>query len=311
MNIEQLQYFISVAEHGSVNSVADAFFMTPQGINASLRKLEAEFDSSLLIRTQKGITLTPQGHLFLEWAKTVVTQYGKMQLVLAAYNNESRNLSGTLSVFSASIFTEAVLPSLIHSFTQIFPNVNIKIVTVNASDILEQFFQSRCNVAVLTSGKTYLESAIQACCQDNIKVIYLMQDRLVLCAQPNHPLMKHTTISAELLEEYVMKTKNSVSFFHILTNNYDGTSYPKAVSDSNLAELHKRLIRENNVLTCMPKLAYQHSFQNDGFAAIPMGKENNTVHAILYRDDEQLAEHELIQEFVHSLERRFNLRYGI
>ena len=51
MHIEQLKYFLSVVEHGSVNSVADTFFMTPQAINASLRKLEAEFDSPLLIRS--------------------------------------------------------------------------------------------------------------------------------------------------------------------------------------------------------------------------------------------------------------------
>ena len=35
MNIEQLRYFLSVAEHGSVNSVADRFFMTPQAISIS------------------------------------------------------------------------------------------------------------------------------------------------------------------------------------------------------------------------------------------------------------------------------------
>lgn len=311
MNIEQLKYFISVAEHGSVNSVADAFFMTPQGINASLRKLEAEFDSPLLNRSKKGITLTPQGHLFIEWAKTLVNQYDKMQLVLTAYNNESSNLSGTLSVFSASIFTEAFLPSAVHAFMQIFPNTNIKITTVNANDILEQFFQKRCNIAFLTAGKAYLEQTIQAYGDENTKLRYLMQDRLVLCAQPNHPLMKHATVSAESLEHYIRNNKASVSFFHVLTDNSDSILYPKAVSDSNSAELHKKLIRENNVVTCMPKFAYRHSFQSDGFAAVPIGHENSTVHAILYRDDVQIAEHELIQQFVHSLERNFNIHYGL
>lgn len=310
MNIDQLRYFLSVAEHGSVNSVADTFFMTPQAINASLRKLEAEFDSPLLSRSKKGITLTPQGQMFNEWAKTIVNQYEKMQLILTAYNNENSALSGSLSVFSASIFTETFLPSMIHDFTQIFPNTNIKILTVSINDALPHFFKGYCDVVFLTAGKNYLENTLRTYGNDKMRLLALMQDRLVICAQPNHPLMKYTSISAELLTEYIPKTKTSISFFHTLATDGNGKLYPQAVSDSTSAELHKQLMRDNNVVTCMPKLAYQQKFQADGFASVPMGEEDTTVHAILYRDDDTLEENELIRQFVRTLQHRFATRYG-
>ena len=310
MHMDQLKYFLSVTEHGSVNAVANQFFMTPQAINASLRKLEAEFDSPLLNRSKKGITLTPQGLLFAEWAKNIVGQYEKMQLVLTAYNNESSKLSGSLSVFSASIFTEAFLPSLVHDFTQIFPNTNIKIITVNSTDILHHFFKGYCNVVFLSAGINYLNNVIQTYGEQNTKLLILMQDRLVLCAQPNHPLMKYNKLSVELLTEYIPRTKTSISFYHTLANNSEGVLYPQAVSDSNSAELHKQLMQENNVVTCMPMLAYRQKFQNDGFAAVPMGEDDSTVHAILYRDDPAQPDYELIQKFVHTLQRQFATRYG-
>lgn len=310
MNIEQLKYFLTVAEYGSVNSVADRFFMTPQAINASLRKLEAEFDSPLLNRSKKGVTLTPQGLLFAEWAKTIVNQYEKMQLVLTAYNNESITLSGTLSVFSASIFTDTFLPSMVHSFTQVFPNTIIKIITVNSSDILSHFFNGFCNVAFLTAGKLLLENAMRSHGDEKIKLLILMQDRLVLCGDLKHPLMKHAVISSELLTEYIPTTSSSISFFYALTANSSGILHKKAISDSSSVELHKKLMRENNVVTCMPQLAYRNSFHSDDFASVPMTGEDTIVHAILYRDDDSLPEYELIQQFVHSLQHQFATRYG-
>lgn len=310
MNIEQLKYFLTVAEYGSVNSVADRFFMTPQAINASLRKLEAEFDSPLLNRSKKGVTLTPQGLLFAEWAKTIVNQYEKMQLILNAYNNASIALSGTLSVFSASIFTDAFLPSMVHDFTQIFPDTNIKIITVNSSDILPHFFNGFCNVAFLTAGKQLLDNALLTQGDSHTKLLILMQDSFVLCAQQNHPLMKYSVVPTEFLSEYIPRTNTPISFFYVLTANSSGILHKKAISDSSSVELHKKLMRENNVVTCMPQLAYRNSFHNDGFASVPMGGEETVVHAILYRDDDSLPEHELIQQFVHSLQHQFATRYG-
>jgi DNA-binding transcriptional LysR family regulator len=309
MHIEQLKYFLSVVEHGSVNSVANTFFMTPQAINASLRKLEAEFDSPLLIRSKKGVTLTPQGMIFAEWAKNLLNQYEKMQLVLTAYNNESSTLSGTLSVFSASVFTDTFLPSMVRNFTQLFPNTTLKIMTVNANEILTHLFNGYCHVAFLSAGRNYLTHAIEAHEEQNIKVLELASDTLVFCTKPGHPFTQYANVSYLTLSEYIQNSNNPVSFYHVLGTNSEWIAYPKAISDSDSAELHKKLMLENNVITCMPKLAYQHSFQNDGFTAISTGEPNAFIHAIVYRDDDTLQEHALIQQFVHTLTQQFRARY--
>ena len=309
MHIEQLKYFLSVVEHGSINSVADTFFMTPQAINASLRKLEAEFDSPLLIRSKKGVTLTPQGMIFAEWAKNLLNQYEKMQLVLTAYNNETSTLSGTLSIFAASIFTDTFLPSVVRNFTQLFPNTTLKIMTVNANEILTHLFNGYCHVAFLSAGRNYLTHAIEAHEEQNIKLLTLASDNLVLCTKPNHPLMQLSNVSYYSLAEFIQNSNNPISLYYILGKDSEGIAYPKAISDSNSAELHKKLMLENNVVTCMPKLAYQYSFQNDGFSAIPIGTDDTIVHALLYRENENLPENELIQQFVNTLTQQFHTRY--
>ena len=310
MNIKQLRYFLQVVESGSVNAAAQKFYMTPQAINVSIRKLEEEYESPLLVRSKKGVTLTPQGHVFASYAKEVIEKNEKIHLLLQAYNAQDSNLSGTLSVFSASIFTETILPTAVHNFTQIFPQTNVKIMQVNSIDILNHLLNGYCDIALLTANKPYLEQFLSRHRDKNIKMMPLLIDRIIVCARADHPLMHQKSITADVLEDYIKQTNNPVSFFHVLFLDSDGMQYPKAISSSNSVELHKKLILENNVLTCMPKMAYQSAFQNEGFAAIPLGSDDTTIHALLYRDDPNQENYELTNRFVRTLQKQFEQRYG-
>ena len=310
MNIEQLRYFLQVIESGSVNAAAQKFYMTPQAINASIRKLEEEYDSPFLIRSKKGIELTPQGHLFAAYAKDVLDKNQKISLLLQAYNNQEAQLSGTASVFSASIYTEIFLPTVWRDFKAVYPDTNIKLVTVNSSDILSHFFGGYCDIAFLTAGREYLEEALQEQGNHTTKMIPLLSDSVVLCASPYHPLLGGGSISPKELAAYIQTTSTPISFFHILTIRNEGIQYQNALSDAGSAELHKMLMQEGNVITCMPRMAYQTLFQNDGFVAIPLSHVDNTLHALLYRDDPTSSNHELIMRFTQSLQRQFTHRYG-
>lgn len=68
-------YFLAAVETGSVNATAQKFFITPQAMNSSLKKLEQELESPLLSRDSKGVTLTLQGQLFYMYAQNIVSQY--------------------------------------------------------------------------------------------------------------------------------------------------------------------------------------------------------------------------------------------
>jgi len=132
----------------------------------------------------------------------------------------------------------------------------------------------------------------------------------MICARAEHPLMHQSAITSDVLEEYMRRTNNPVSFYYILTLASDGMKYPKAISSSNSAELHKKLMLENNVLTTMPKMAYQSSFQNDGFAAIPLGSDDTTIHALLYRDNPESKNYDFTNRFIRTLQKLFEQRYG-
>ncbi|MCD8083393.1 MAG: LysR family transcriptional regulator [Clostridiales bacterium] len=68
MTYQQLIYFCTACECGSVTKAAEKLFVTQPAI----RHLEKEYHLQILERKDKNMRLTPDGKIFLEHAKNLV-----------------------------------------------------------------------------------------------------------------------------------------------------------------------------------------------------------------------------------------------
>ena len=104
MNIDQVIYFLSVAETGSINASAKNFFISQQAINLQLTNLENELNTKLFSRKNKGFTLTKQGEMFQKHAQKIVDEYRSVLAELKALDNYQKlqqSVHGTISIFAA------------------------------------------------------------------------------------------------------------------------------------------------------------------------------------------------------------------
>lgn len=317
MNIEQLHYFLHVAESGSINSTAQKFYLTQQAVSASIKKMEAELDTTLIQRTHKGVTLTPQGHIFVEHAKELVQQYDVAVCALQKYNASARNLQGRITVFSASIFTNSFLPEVIHDFRQIYPDTQIQIIDIEVQNLLPCVLEHYCDIALFSVSKSYLTSQLAS--HPDIKTVSLAQDHIGLCMRPEHPLYRDKSISLKALDsdgpiqdDDNCKLKYKYSLYYVLTEN---ALYPNicsaSVSNSGNTELHKKLITEGLAITYMPYMAYLYEFKNDGYAFRPIQDSYQITHCLLYQDVQTNENAELIQIFADFTKKQFQKKYGI
>lgn len=75
MELRHFQYFVAVAETGSLTTAAEQRLHTSQpSLSRQIRDLEAEVGAQLLIRSARGVELTEAGLAFLEHARLVLMQ---------------------------------------------------------------------------------------------------------------------------------------------------------------------------------------------------------------------------------------------
>lgn len=74
MTLQQLKYVIEVSRSRSISKAAQNLFISQPSLSNALKELENEIGIIIFLRTNKGITITPEGVEFLGYAQQVVEQ---------------------------------------------------------------------------------------------------------------------------------------------------------------------------------------------------------------------------------------------
>jgi len=124
MNIElrHLRYFVAVADEASFTAAAHRVHVAQQVLSTQIRQLEDAVGTQLLIRTNKGATLTPAGAAFLTVARETLA--GLDRGVTAA-RNAARAVSGKLSVGVGSGSENETRTRLLTAFERAYPDVEM------------------------------------------------------------------------------------------------------------------------------------------------------------------------------------------
>ena len=82
MTLTQLRYAITVANSDSMNEAARNLFISQPSLSAAIKELEEEAGIEIFRRTNRGISVTPEGEEFIGYARQVVEQYNLIELLL-------------------------------------------------------------------------------------------------------------------------------------------------------------------------------------------------------------------------------------
>ena len=74
MTLQQLKYVVATAEKGTVSEAAQSLFISQPSLTNAIRELEKEMNITIFIRTNKGITVSKEGEIFLGYARQVLEQ---------------------------------------------------------------------------------------------------------------------------------------------------------------------------------------------------------------------------------------------
>jgi DNA-binding transcriptional LysR family regulator len=140
MTIQQLEYFLATAEHGSFSSAARALYLTQPSISEQVRQLEAELGIALFARAGRGLVLTEAGRRFRPEAERVLADLDRARDAVA----EVRDLrGGTLGFGMFGTASAYLIADLASDFRRRYPDVRLRLVGLNSSEVAEQVREAR------------------------------------------------------------------------------------------------------------------------------------------------------------------------
>lgn len=200
MNISYLNTFITVVEAGSFSAAARFLNLSQPAVSFQVQALEKELGAVLLERRGAGLALTAAGETVLIAAGRIVKNYEELIL---SVNTARDMVTGHLVLEASTIPGEYIVPGLIGSFKEKYPQVDVTLNISDSVEVVRHVFSRAADVgftgALPDKSVKGLEAAV------------LAEDTLVLVVPASHALAgkKSTPIKAVLDQTFVMREPGS------------------------------------------------------------------------------------------------------
>jgi DNA-binding transcriptional LysR family regulator len=133
--LRQLEYFVAVAEAGSVTRAAASVHLSQSAMSAALADLENALSVQLLVRHHaRGISLTPAGKELLIVSRQLLASAADLRAVAQGLGT---SLSGTLSIGCFQVVAPYLLPELLAAAAEKLPKLQLNTTEVDLADLAE------------------------------------------------------------------------------------------------------------------------------------------------------------------------------
>lgn len=110
MNILHLKYVVEVEKTRSISKAAENLLMGQPNLSRAIKELEESLGVTLFKRTSKGISPTPRGEEFLQYAKKILAQIDEVEAIFKEEKNDKQlfSISVPRESYISCAFTEFV-----------------------------------------------------------------------------------------------------------------------------------------------------------------------------------------------------------
>lgn len=146
MDIQQLRYFIAVAQELHFNRAAAKMHVTQPTLSQQIQKLEKELGAPLLERSPQSTRLTAAGKKFLPHALSVLDQ---LQKGVQELREDADAVSGTVRVGVIPTIGPYLMPEMIIRLGKTAPRVRMELHEETTSVLLEKLRAGNLDVGIL------------------------------------------------------------------------------------------------------------------------------------------------------------------
>ncbi len=136
MTLKQLKAFLVLARTLNYANAANELCLSQSALSLSIKTLEEELGGKLFKRNTRRVAITTEGQSLIPYAKKLLANWEDMEKDVKQRFKLNR---GTLNIASMPFATHAVLPAVMHDFSQLHPNISFSSMTLPMKKLLKKF----------------------------------------------------------------------------------------------------------------------------------------------------------------------------
>lgn len=151
MNLLHMKYAVAIAETNSINKAAEKLYVGQSNLSRAVKELESNLGVTLFDRSAKGMFLTPEGELFVRYAKTILNQVDSVENLFRQGLVQKRRFH--VSVPSSSYITQALV-----SFSQALPaseQIEVFYKETNSADAVKDVLRDDAKLGIIRYEESY------------------------------------------------------------------------------------------------------------------------------------------------------------
>ena len=201
MTLQNLRYLIEVANYKSVSKAAQALYMSQSALSSAIKDVEDELGIQVFYRTNRGISLTPDGEDCLKYCKEIIERSDYLSV-----RYQTRQALHTYFSVSAQH-----LPFAVRAFQELTTNrlpaeYDVAMRETSTSAILHDVSTERSELGVVAFQPEQLELFRKALYIHDLSFTELDRLNIYVFVRKQHPLAGKDILSLEDLTDYPFVT---------------------------------------------------------------------------------------------------------
>lgn len=169
MDLNQLNYFLAVAEEGNLTKASRKLHTVQSNVTIKIKQLEAELGHALFERSRKGMALTERGHALIPYAQQMRSTEADIKNLMCS----DMTPMGKLSIACLDSFIRIFLGTVIPKYVKRYPEVNLSLQTAFNPELFR----------MLEDGGADLIGVVGSTPFDDYETMFSQREKLVLLSK--------------------------------------------------------------------------------------------------------------------------------
>jgi DNA-binding transcriptional LysR family regulator len=257
MELWQLEVFMAVAEEKSFSRAGHRVGRTQPAISSAIKLLEEELSEPLFDRLGKSIKLTAAGELLTDYAKRLLRLRGEALEAMGELRGFGR---GTLRLGANETTCLYLLPEVLASFKQAYPQVQVDIQRAITRAITEKVIDGSLDFGIVTLPVN----------NPRLESITIHQDDMALIVSPSHRLAARRSVQMTDLagEPFILHKIGTTTRARLVQHFTDGGVKMKVTMELASIETIKRFVSIGMGISIAPRLCIEKEIEEGSLRAL-------------------------------------------